>query len=64
MTANISMEEDGEDLVIRIQRYKTVDYGLSASGKTITVASTKGNQQYGDSGVYIGLNAYKYPPRK
>lgn len=35
------------------------DEGLSASRKTRIVASTHGNQQIGDTGVYLGLNAYR-----
>jgi hypothetical protein len=35
------------------------DEGLSSSGKTRIVASTHGNQQIGDTGVFMGLNAYR-----
>jgi hypothetical protein len=35
------------------------DEGLSTSGKTRIVASTHGNQQIADTGVFLGLNAYR-----
>lgn len=40
------------------------DEGLSSSGKTRIVASTHGNQQIGDTGVFLGLNAYKPVERR
>ncbi len=40
------------------------DEGLSSSSKTRIVASTHGNQQIGDTGVFLGLNAYRPVERK
>lgn len=40
------------------------DEGLSASKKTRIVASTHGNQEIGDTGVILGLNAYRPVPRR
>ena len=34
---------------------------LSKSGKTISIASTKGNQKIEGTDAIIGLNVYKYP---
>lgn len=42
------------------------DNGPSKSGKTITIASTKGNEKIYDTGnelIFVGLNVYKYPPK-
>ena len=39
----------------------TKDFGPSKSGKTITIASTRGNQKVEDTDAIIGLNVYKYP---
>jgi len=39
----------------------TKDFGLSKSGKTITIASTRGNQKIEGTDAVIGLNVYKYP---
>ena len=49
-------------LVIEIDLTK--DFGESKSGKTITIASTRGNQKLYDAKnrpVTLGLNCYKYP---
>ncbi|MGE0227474.1 MAG: hypothetical protein AB7I38_04005 [Dehalococcoidia bacterium] len=40
------------------------DEGLSSSGKTRIVASTRGNQEIGDTGVFLGLNAYRPVERR
>ena len=40
------------------------DEGLSSSGKTRIVASTHGNQQIEDTGVFLGLNAYRSVKRQ
>jgi len=37
------------------------DFGPSKSGKTITIASTRGNQKIEGTNAVIGLNVYKYP---
>jgi hypothetical protein len=39
----------------------TKEFGLSKSGKTITIASTRGNQKIEGTDAVIGLNVYKYP---
>jgi hypothetical protein len=59
---NIEMTVDGNILTIRVDITK--DFGPSASGKTIMIASTKGNVSVpGREEIKIGLNAYKYPER-
>lgn len=47
--------------ILTIQVDLEKEFGSSKSGKTIVVASTKGNQPVGDTGCIIGLNVYKYP---
>ena len=39
----------------------TMEFGPSKSGKTITIASTRGNQKIEGTDAVIGLNVYKYP---
>ncbi len=53
---NVQYSIDGDILTITVDLSKT--HGLSASGKTTTVASTKGNVQV-QPNVYLGLNVYK-----
>ena len=50
--------KDGK-LIIEIDLTK--EFGLSKSGKTISIASTKGNQKIEGTDAVIGLNVYKYP---
>ena len=50
--------KDGK-LIIEIDL--TQEFGLSKSGKTISIASTKGNQKIEGTDAVIGLNVYKYP---
>lgn len=55
---NVNVEVKDGKAVITIDLTKT--FGRSASGKSITVASTKGNVVLdGTGGVTLGLNAYK-----
>ena len=55
---NIEMKKTGNKLVITVDLSK--DFGPSASGKSIIIASTEGNQNVeGAPGVKIGLNIYK-----
>lgn len=55
---NVEMKVEGNLLHITVDLSKT--HGLSASGKTIIVATTKGNQELPDHpGVKVGLNVYK-----
>lgn len=58
VTTKIS--KDGKKLTIEIDITK--DFGLSASGKTIIIGSTKGNKDV-HNGIILGLNCYKYPQR-
>lgn len=55
---NCEMRIDNEILTIEVDLSKT--FGPSKSGKTIVIASTKGNKEIGNTGCYIGLNVYKY----
>mgnify|MGYP003443919132 CR=1 FL=1 len=60
---NTEVSKDGKTLVIKIDLTK--DFGPSASGKTISIASTKGNQAIdGAGGARLGLNLYRYPTAK
>lgn len=61
---NVNMKVEGQKLIIEVDLTK--EYGRSASGKTIIIASTEGNAKIaaavpGD--VNVGLNVYKYPQR-
>ena len=56
---NVQMTEDNGILTIVVDMTK--EFGRSKSGKTITIASTKGNQQVPNQPTArIGLNVYKY----
>jgi hypothetical protein len=58
----MTLSKDGI-LTIKIDTKKNL--GPSASGKTIMVASTKGNVAVpGKEEVKIGINCYKYPESK
>ena len=56
---NVKLEVKDNKLIIEIDLTK--EFGLSKSGKTITVASTRGNQKIEGADAVIGLNVYKYP---
>ena len=56
---NIKWEVKDDKLIIEIDLTK--EFGPSKSGKTITVASSRGNQKIEGTDVIIGLNVYKYP---
>jgi len=56
---NVEWEVKDNKLIIEIDLTK--DFGLSKSGKTITIASTRGNQKIEGTDAVIGLNVYKYP---
>ena len=47
-----------DDKVLTITVDLTKNYGESKSGKSITIASTKGNKDL-DNGVTVGLNIYR-----
>ncbi len=55
---NVEWEVKGDKLIIEIDLTK--DFGLSKSGKTITIASTRGNQKIEGTNAILGLNVYKY----
>jgi len=55
---NVEMSVEGNILTIKVDLAK--DFGPSASGKTIIIASSEGNQSIpGKEAVKIGLNVYK-----
>jgi hypothetical protein len=57
-TDNIRLEVQGNTLVITVDLSKK--YGSSASGKSVTIASTGGNISIpGRDDVKIGLNIYR-----
>lgn len=56
---NVTWEVKDGKLIIEVDLTK--DFGLSKSGKTITIASTKGNKKIEGTDAVIGLNVYKYP---
>ena len=56
---NVEWEIKGDKLIIEIDLTK--EFGPSKSGKTITIASTRGNKQVEGTDAIIGLNVYKYP---
>jgi hypothetical protein len=59
---NIEMKVEGDKLVIVVDL--TQEFGLSSSGKSITVASTEGNVSVpGREEVKIGLNVYRPKPK-
>ena len=61
---NIDMKRDGDRLMIEIDLSK--EFGPSSSGKTVIVASTRGNASVPDTdGTMIGINCFKYmTPKK
>jgi len=56
---NVKWEVKDDKLIIEIDL--TMEFGPSKSGKTITIASTRGNQKIEGTDAVIGLNIYKYP---
>jgi len=65
MAEDVTVTRDGETLVVRIPIQKATP---SASGKTLVIASTRGNQKSGlqidGKDVYVGVNAYVYAESK
>lgn len=55
------VSKDGKKLTIEIDL--TQEFGFSASGKTISIASTKGNKTIEGTNGVLGLNFYKYPTK-
>ena len=56
---NVKWEVKDNKLIIEIDLTK--EFGLSKSGKTVTIASTRGNKKIEGTDAVIGLNVYKYP---
>ena len=56
---NVKYEIRDDKLIIEVDL--TQEFGPSKSGKTITIASTRGNQKIEGTDAIIGLNIYKYP---
>ena len=55
---NVKMTANGDKLIIEIDLSK--DFGRSKSGKTLVLASTRGNVSVPDRPeVKIGINCYK-----
>jgi hypothetical protein len=55
---NVEMSIEGNILTIKVDLSK--EFGPSASGKTIIIASSEGNQSIpGKEALKIGLNVYK-----
>jgi len=55
---NVDLKLNGEQLVITVDLSK--DFGESKSGKSITIASTEGNQSLPEhEDIKIGLNIYR-----
>jgi len=54
---NVQMAVEGNILTIRVDLSK--EFGPSASGKTIIIASTEGNVAVGDRPEKVGLNVYR-----
>ena len=65
MADELTVTREGDTLVIRIPIQTPTP---SASGKTLVVASTRGNQktavQIDGKDLYMGLNAYVYAEPK
>ena len=58
---NVEMKLDGNILTIKVD--VTKEFGPSASGKTIIIATTEGNISIPDKDeIKIGLNVYKKKP--
>jgi hypothetical protein len=54
---NVEMAVDGNILTIKVDLSK--EFGPSASGKTIIIASTEGNIAVPDRDEKVGLNVYR-----
>jgi hypothetical protein len=59
---NVEMSVEDNKLIIVVDL--NLEFGLSSSGKSITVASTEGNVAIpGRDEIKIGLNVYKPKPK-
>ena len=54
---NVEMSVEGSTLTIRVDLSK--EFGPSASGKTIIIASTEGNVTVPNRQEKVGLNVYR-----
>ena len=54
---NVDLKVEGNVLTIKVDLTK--EFGPSASGKTIIIASTEGNVSIPDRDEKIGLNVYR-----
>ena len=54
---NIDIKLDGNIATLIVDTSK--DFGTSASGKSIIIASSRGNRELVDTKIYLGLNVYK-----
>ncbi len=54
---NVQMMVEGNILTIKVDLQK--EFGPSASGKTIIIASTEGNVSVPDREEKVGLNVYR-----
>jgi hypothetical protein len=60
---NVTLKRDGKKLLIEIDLSK--EFGPSASGKTIMIATTRGNVAVpGEDAVVVGLNCFRYASAK
>ncbi|MGC8540227.1 MAG: hypothetical protein ACP5QA_06305 [Phycisphaerae bacterium] len=57
---NVDFKVEGDILTIKVDLSK--QFGPSASGKTIIIASTEGNVTVPDRDEKIGLNVYRKKP--
>jgi hypothetical protein len=58
---NVELKVEGDKLVIVVDLKQ--EFGLSSSGKSMTIASTEGNVAIGQGDVKLGLNVYKPVPK-
>lgn len=58
---NVSIDLKNNTLTITLDI--TQNFGLSSSGKSITVASTSGNVSIPGTDLKLGLNVYKQAPK-
>lgn len=57
---NVDMTVEGNILTINVDLSK--EFGRSASGKTIIIATTEGNVSVADCDEKVGLNVYRKKP--
>ncbi len=55
---NVDMKVDGQTLILKVNLNE--EFGPSASGKTIIIASSEGNVSVpGSKDIKVGLNVYR-----